>query len=279
LNERSGRNRLVSGGWRAADVTRANSAARCAAADQLVASDPSGRLGSFRALAKSGVVSTNVDASKVQVFGEVAEVFDARRIELHKAGGDADAGQAAFAERQGSYLAGREAFEQLWIGGDSFVYGALNAGGLGTEGRYGPFCLIIADPAGRSRAVALFPCDSAQRYTVGNSVDGEGVRSEATAWADRDSLAVVERHAEALATHEAEWPAVICRPKSYLEAVVGPPLPIEDVVEVRLAQPYLERLADLQARELADEVLAPSEREEALAFTELQIGEPCTAPT
>jgi hypothetical protein len=260
----------VSGGWRVTDVTSANSAARCAEADLLVTSDSSGRLRSFQELARSGVVSTNVDASKVQIFGEVAELLDARRVELHKAGGDASAAQGAFATRQGSYLAGREAFERLWIDGVSFVYGALNAGGLGTQGRYGPFCLIVADPTGRSRAVALFPGDSAQRYTVGASVDRDGVRSEATAWEDRDSLAVVERHAEALAAHEAEWPAVICRPKSYLEAVMGPPLPIEDVVEVRLAQPYLERLADLQAREVAGDVLTPSEREEVLAYTELQ---------
>ncbi|HJQ03105.1 MAG TPA: hypothetical protein VJ851_16030 [Jatrophihabitans sp.] len=211
-----------------------------------------------------------MDASKVQVFGEVAEILDARRLELHKADGDPSAARAAFVDRQGSYLIGREAFEQLWVDGDQFVYGALNAGGLGTQGRYGPFCLVIGRPTERGRPVALFPGDSAQRYNVAAGLDSDSARSEATAWDDRDSLAVVERHAEALANYEAEWPAVICRPGSYLEAVMGPPLPIEDVVEVRLPRPYLDRLAELQTGELDGEVLSRSEREEVLAFTELQ---------
>lgn len=258
----------MSSAWRTSDVTSANSAGRRERAGSLVAGDPSGRLADFRALAASALVSTNVEAFKVEVFDEADEVLDARRIDARRAGDEA-AGLAAFRDRQGSWLQRREAFERLWVDGESFIYGALNAGNRGVP-RFGDFCLVVGDPAARSRSVALFPEDTAQRYTNGSDVDAERVRNEATAWSDRDALAVVERDAEALTANDDAWPEVVCRENHYLEAVLGPPLPVRDVTEVRLPQPYLDRLEELEVRELAGEDLTPSERKEVSAFSSLQ---------
>ena len=203
-------------------------------------------------------------------FDEAREVLDARAVEVHRAGGDMAAGLAAFAARQ---LKGRrrEAFEALWIDGERFIYGALNAGGLGTRGRFGHFCLVLSAPSTRGRTVALFPGDSAQRYTDDmGSVDAVLAGSEISTWNDRAALAVVERGTEAMAAPADDWPEVVCRPDHYLEAVLSPPLPLADVAEVRVAKTYADRLADLQVRELAGDDLPGSERQEARAYSALQ---------
>ncbi|MGI8683770.1 MAG: hypothetical protein ACR2MO_01480, partial [Acidimicrobiales bacterium] len=163
-------------------TAKANRSAIRAAADASVAADSSGRLAAFRRLVTSSSFTTNVSAHKVTTFGRVGELLDARQYDVEQAGGDRTAGLDAFAVRQGAWLARREAFEDLWHHGRRLVYGAVNAGGMGTEGLFGPFCLGSADPTTPvPDALAVFPGDSAQRYTTDAAdCDGEQARREAT---------------------------------------------------------------------------------------------------
>lgn len=114
-------------------TAKANRATIRVAADASVAADSSGRLAAFRRLVATSSFTTNVSAHKVTTFGRVGELLDARQYDVERAGGDRTAGLAAFAVRQGSWLARRQAFEDLWHHGRRLVYGAVNAGGMGTE--------------------------------------------------------------------------------------------------------------------------------------------------
>jgi hypothetical protein len=256
--------------WDVDAITAANTAAITARAAATVAADPSGALRTFRLLADRAAASTNVDAEKIRCFDESDAILDARGFCIWQERGDRDAGLRAFHRRQGSWFQQRLAFEALWVGGESFRYFALNAGGLGTQGDFGKFCLLVSEAAERGRVAAIFPGDSLQRYTTASAVDSARVESEAAAWPIRGAVAVIERGAEALTVHEAGWPEVVCRPDHYLETVVGPPLPLLDVDEVRLPASYLDRLDGYDQRDFAGEVLEQDEANELRAFRSLQ---------
>lgn len=246
------------------------SADRRAAAAAMVAADATGAIGRFADLVTTSGWSSNVSADKVSVFDAAGEVLDTRRYHVAVAG-DETAGLASFATAQQGGLARRQAFEDVWEHGRRLVYGAVNAGGMGTEGRYGPFCLVVADPAASGPdALAVFPGDSAQRYTTASGgLDSGAALAEATAWADRADLAVVERGAEALATAEGSWSEVVCRVDHYLEAPRAGTLATSLVAEVRMRPETRARLEELRTGEVAGEALEPSQRGEVRAFQAL----------
>lgn len=231
-------------------LTRAgqrNSAGVRAAAATLLARDASGALAAFHALADRCAFSTNVSADKIAMFDMAGRILDGRTIEQHRAGGDRRAGLRAFRAVQGAYLARRTRFEALWNDGRRLVYGALNAGGMGTEGRYGPFCVVIADPSAPApAALGVFPADSVARYCSATGVVNRiRALADIVAWPDRGALATIERQPEALAQPPHTWPDVICTPSRYLEAVLAPGPPLATVDAVRVRQTYLDRLEDL----------------------------------
>ena len=256
--------------WTVDAITAANTATIIARADDMVAADTSGALSSFRSLADQAAAGTNVDAEKIICYDRSDAILDARSFCIWQEGGDRAAGLRAFEERQQDKLAGRLAFETLWVGGESFSYFALNVGGLGTQGPYGKFCLLTTRIEDRGRVVAVFPDDSVKRYTGPSGIDSDLVALEAAAWSVRGSVATIERGSEALVVHEAGWYEVICRPGHYLETVVGPPLPLADVDEVRLPASYLDQLKDYDDRYFAGETLEEEQANELEAFRSLQ---------
>lgn len=259
----------MTGPWLTEDITSANSARHRQAADDAVTGDPSGHVGAFRALAGVAVASTNVDADKVKIFDAAAELLDARRLEIHRAAGDRTAGMAAFESRQGSWLGPRTDFEHLWVDGEAFVYFAVNAGGRGVP-KFGDYCMVVSDPSGDGRSVAVFPGDSAQRYGSTSPIDSGRVRDEAAAWDDRDAIVVSQLGSRAVTVPPTRWPQLICSDDGYLEVVVAPSPPIADVVEVRLRQSHLDRLEELEVRAVAREPLDPTELAEAHAFRSIE---------
>lgn len=195
-------------------------------------------------------------------------MLDARRFHIHEAAGDTSAGLEASARRQGRWLTRRQGFEDLWRHGRSFVYGALNAGGMGTEGRFGPFCLLLGEPdLTAPNAPVCFPGDSAQRYTTDSgAIDEASAHAEATEWAGRADMAVVIRADEALREPDSRWPSVVCRSDQCMEVVRPGPVPLAEAATVRLRPSYRSRLDELQASALAGEALAADETNEAGAY-------------
>jgi hypothetical protein len=247
-----------------------NSPARQAQARAVLEADGSGKLRRFGWLAASSVFSTNVDFDKVVVYDRAGEVLDTRRYYAERHG-DTAAGLSVFAKKQGSWLLRREAFEDLWEHGRAFVYGAVNAGGMGVMGSFGPLCLVVQDPERqRPRVLAAFPADTAARYTdAAGAVDGRLARAEATTWTARGELAVIQRQGEAMASAAHDWPRVLCCPAAYLEATFAGSLPLEALSEVRLLDEAHEHLEELSSRLVSGETLTDTEKNELGAYDRL----------
>jgi hypothetical protein len=173
-----------------------------ATADRVAAADATGSVEAFRALATASTFSTNVSADKIDAFDAHGAILDARAVRTHHAGGDEAVGLKAFEAEQGSWLVRRQGFEALWRNGSRFVYGAVNAGGMGAElPRFGHFCLVVSEPAAQARELGVFPANSAERYySPAGDVDRDLARREATSWRDRGHLVTIERAADVPAT-------------------------------------------------------------------------------
>jgi hypothetical protein len=249
-------------------TAESNSPARKAAAADILAADASGRLANFRQLVDGSSFSTNVSADKVLAFNQAGDVLDTRRFHIQKAGFDPVAGLADFTTGQRDLLVRREAFEDLWHHGRGIVYGAVNAGGMGTEGRFGPFCLTSSHPdIPVPDALAVFPGDSAHRYTTeAGDVNADLARAEATAWSHRVDLAVIERWSEALAVPETGWADVVCRSDRYLEVTRAGSTRVADLHEVRVRAAYRSELVTLRVRFIAGEPLTSDELAQVGAY-------------
>ena len=223
-----------------------------AAARVLIRGDTSGTLSRFLEFANDSVFSTNVSADKSSSSTTGGQSPTLVPIAQHSARGDRRAGLRAFRHAQSAYFTRRVRFEALWRDGRRFVYGALNAGGMGTGNHFGPFCIVIADPTRHAPSgLAVFPENTAVRYcSLDGIVDSARAFAEAAAWSDRNALATIERAAEAIVTPPELWPRLICNPKRYLEAVVAPGPPLDAVDAVRLRHDYRERLEDLRLQAL-----------------------------
>jgi hypothetical protein len=248
-----------------------NSPARQAQAREVLEKAGSGELQRFRWLAALSAFSTNVDFDKVVVYDDAGEVLDTRGYYAERHG-DIAAGLRAFAEKQGSWLARREAFEDLWEYGRTLIYGAVNAGGMGVMGSFGPICLVVPNPDQQSpRALAAFPADTAARYTdASGTVDERRAQEEVTAWAARGELALIERQSEAMAASATDWPRVLCCPTAYLEATFAGSLPLRALSEVRLLDEVRAHLRKLRLRLVAGETLTDTEQNELGAYDRLQ---------
>ena len=237
-------------------------------AEALVAADATGNLQVFFDLARDSAFSTNVDASKVEAFDALGTILDARALKIHEAGGDEIAGLEAFQATQEDWFIRRTGFEALWRDGSRFVYGAVNAGGMGVERpRFGPFCLVVANPAAEAEAIAVFPADTAERYaSPTGDVDRDLARNKAAAWRDRGHATVIERAADVPTAPTTDWPRLICNPRRYLEAIVAPGPELSAVDAIRVRDSYLERLADLTVAGSEDPLEAATEQRQLNAI-------------
>ena len=216
--------------------------------------------------------STNVSADKIELFDARGAIVDARAIEQARAGGDRAAGLRAFRHRQAGYFVRRARFEAMWNHGRRFVYGAVNAGGMGTEDQFGPFCIVVGDPsASAPAALGVVPDNSVSRYcSSGGVVDRTRALDEVVTWSDRADLVAIERESEALVVPPEGWPAAICRPRRYIEAIVAPGPPLAALGAVRLRADHLAWLEDLRAAGIDDASRSNTEGHGLLAFETLQ---------
>ncbi len=244
-----------------------NAPARHAVADERLKTDVSGQLARFRDFAAGSAFATNVVLEKLELYERAEALMDARACCIARCGGDEVAGLALFADRQAEHLDGREGFEDLWEHGRRFVYGAVHAGGAGVES-FGPVCLVLSDLARQKPdALGVFPQDTVQRYAdASGSVDGSRALSEATAWADRAALAVVERAAAALDCTPREWPELLCSDDGYLEVDVAGPLSLEAIAHARIPDAKRVQLERLRAADLLGESISDVERAEARLY-------------
>jgi hypothetical protein len=244
-----------------------NDSGHRARADDASAGDPSGRVRKFRLAAAAADFSTNVDFSKILAFDVHEEVLDARRLYAHYVGGDYARGVAKFEEAQGMYLTGRLAFESLWRNGSRFVYGALNIGGMGVEGSFGPFCLLVPRPEDAAPdALGVFPGNTAVRYieTDGAIREAEAA-ADAASWPRRGDIATVVLASEALAPG-ADWATVVCSPNKFIEVPRAGAFPIGLITEVRMRRTTVRELDAFRARFFRREALGDNEKNMLAAY-------------
>lgn len=238
-------------------------------ARRVIQNDQSGVVSRLFELAASAEAATNVDAFKVVEYDRARRVLDARSYFVAKCG-DAQLGADEFDAAQGPWLVRRQAFEDLWTHGRSLVYAALSVGGMGTEGRYGPFCLVLDVEREKPEALALFPGNTAERYTDATGrLDEALAQGEVVGWPERAHVVVIERAEEATGQPEDRWPEVVCRPDRFIEVVLGPRVPLAAVNEARVRADFRQGLAELWARSLSDDALSGVENALVSAYVVL----------
>jgi hypothetical protein len=245
-----------------------NRSRRSEDARTLIDNDATGTLLRFRGLSDSSLMSTSITSDKVLVFDRADEVLDTRRYYIAR-----DANEAAGAEafRQSwAFIHRRIGFEDLWEHGHSFIYGAINAGGLGPQAIYGTICLVIEPDREDPLALAVFPDNTALRYT---DTDGQAnvalATADATAWQERGAEAVVVRGNEALGHFDANWPSVLCGDDSFLEVVRAGTLAFRLLVEIRLPASRHRRYEDLWWLRELGAVLTPDESAQVNVYSAL----------
>ncbi len=248
----------------------ANSARHRAHCAALVGADPTGRLDRFRELVVTSAFSTNVSADKIIAYGRAEQILDT--LSAYRVVEGAPVGTERFEVEQGAYLAGRQAFEAMWEHGHRFVYGAVNAGGMGTEGKYGHYCLVVPDPdeAG-SEALGVFPGNSVTIYYREETgvVDEQTACADAAAWTERADVAVATQHEEVGRTSEGGWPAVVCRPDHFLEVAWAPAAQPSAIREARLRSGKYSELLQFVRRAAQKLPLSNSEQNEIRALQTL----------
>jgi len=254
-----------------------NTLTRCALSESILTSDSSGQVRRFFELVGQSTFSSNVSADKIEVYDQVGRIVHTRDFHVRLAAGNAASGLAEFERQAEEWFIRREAFEDLWLAGRTFVYGAVNAGGMGTEGSFGPFCLVIgitganADSATGPDDGVVFPGNTAERYvTPAGAAEEDKAVAEATEWSARMDLAVIERNAEIAIVSESEWPELVCRPDRYFEVVRTGLLPTSAISEVRINRDFLQRLRILRAQYVAGEDLTTPEQHEVAAYNSIR---------
>ncbi len=218
----------------------ANAARHQASAQARLDANPD--LEEFAAVAASVLPGTNVDYEKVERFHTASAIIDARALAIARAGGDAARGLADFAAK--SWSPRREAFEDLWVNGRTFIYMAANPGTLGATD-YGDLCLVIRADRVLDQDSAVFPFDTAQRYTdAAANVDAALAFDQVGIWESRADIAVTELAAEAARRPTDGWPELICGDR-YLEVVTAGPVDLGDIIVLRVSQDVADELEGL----------------------------------
>ena len=242
-----------------------NSAHHQAIAQANIDADSTGQLDNFRAMAHDSVPATNITAAKALAFDDLVAVVDGRTLQIHWHAGDRGAGLAAYRNAQRTFYVRRGAFEALWHGGDGFIYFSLNHDTAGTTA-FGPFCIAIATSLDGHPDAAVFPADTAQRYTDSSGgINVTQVMSEVGDWTARGDIAVNELHTDVVPP-PSTWPNLLCSKDRYLEIVVVGPVPLADVFELRLNRDDAKTLNRLSRQQRRGDLSDPTDIAAALAY-------------
>jgi hypothetical protein len=135
------------------------------------------------------------------------------------------------------YYDRRMAFDRLLGQGERLRYGALNLGGLGVT-HFGAYCLVFGDAFAVGLAeLAYLWADSLETYLLPDCVvDEAGLRRDACPHSHRQFLAALKHGLAAARLAEELWPALVCSPHGFIEAIfAGNPSP-GDLQAVRMEQ-------------------------------------------
>lgn len=119
-----------------------------------------------------------------------------------------------------SYYQKRKGFNDTFTDEESFRYGTINTGGIGSF-NYGEYCVILkSDFPEMGQNIAYVKSDSLKDYVnLAGKVNVVRLEKDLAPDSHKCRLATI-KHENDIPTHpEKNWPAMLCSDKTYMEAV------------------------------------------------------------
>lgn len=195
---------------------------------------------------------------------------DEARERARREGGDSE---EYLKQQQADHYHKRMMFERSFEDGEEFRYASLNIGGTGLS-YYGPYCLVLRDPADGDLA-ALLPANSLERFVhdegAGPRLDEAALRRAVAPWPNRHHLTACKHAGDVASTPDADWPKMMCHAtkeeESFVEIILGSPVTPQTLTEVRVEKAKV-RLDDLIAGTVTG-TLTDAERAELMTRLEV----------
>lgn len=181
-------------------------------------------------------VTVNMNPAKTLGLASRRRMISTWEFVLEQAGNDRAAASARYGQIQGALAPRRIAFDEAFVDGERFVYGALSYETDGVPEPYGAFCIVLrSDRIEQGSRAAVFPSDSLDRYcNPGPSVDTARASDEVASYAARACVAALER-AALIDDDDSKWPEILCARGRYVEIILCPGHPTDAIDEVRIA--------------------------------------------
>ncbi len=157
----------------------------------------------------------------------------------------------------------RLSFDSRFSEGRAFRYGALNAGGVGTE-KYGEFCAVFVSEFGVTDGDCVFvKADSLLTYMRSETdVDEDALRCDVSPHAHRHHLTALKHAGILLQTPEPRWPTMVCAGNEYIEVIFTAAIESRSIDNVRIRDRDYQGFFELV---LASHEAGLSDAEKALA--------------
>lgn len=136
-----------------------------------------------------------------------------------------------------TYFDQRIAFDDHFLRGREFLYGAVNIGGLGAT-TYGDHCMILRNALfDKGEEIAFLRNDSLKTYVAANlAIDDAQLTQESAPRSHYHLLCALKHRVELPGKPPAGWAAMVCSPSSYIEVVFIRSLGPANLEEVRMSQ-------------------------------------------
>lgn len=146
----------------------------------------------------------------------------------------------------GEYYDRRITFDRAFKNGESFRYGALNAGGVGLT-RFAPYCVVLSRGFQDSLAeIACLPGDTLKMFFAADgSFDETAVERSATPHTHRHLMVATKRGNEIHQTSKPQWPGLVASENRFFEAVFVGEISLHAVHCVRVPKTEYDRWSDL----------------------------------
>lgn len=153
--------------------------------------------------------------------------------------------EEALREKLGDFYDRRLAFDDAFIGGRAFRYGAMNARNVGLP-KYAPYCMVLTRTfINGIPGIAYWPGDSLKAYfTADGSLDLDSLSRRISAHTHRHLMVAMERAVDASVAEDADWPKLVVG-DNYFEAAFVGAVSLGDVQCVRMLTAERDRLWDL----------------------------------
>ena len=187
-------------------------------------------------VASSGRIGVNMRPTVLQELLASGEWFNIHEWAEKVAHKSSKSKEGILQEKLGPFYDKRVAFDAYFAGGESFRYGALNIGGLGTE-RYGEFCVVLRhEEMTATCEIGYLQSDSLRTYVSDKGVDGTALEKECSSDAAKHLLCSLKHSAELDAASEETWPQMVCNQDQYVEAIFVGGLSAEKIQSVRISK-------------------------------------------